>query len=205
MEKKLIVESGGVLHMPPKTEDTKTGKWTASVWKLDKKNLNGRIYSTELAKRIVKESPTTLAYDGHDAAYATGAEYSIAKAVCSNPRIESGELRVDIDFVDETYERLLTALMHKGVPIGVSSIGWGEQDDDGNILPETYELVRFLDFVTSPAGEVYAKMEKRKPAKGSLDDGGGPMGEPPADSLVRERRAKVAKMLAQKIVSGGKS
>ena len=119
MERKLIIETGGELHMPQKAESTGEGRWTASVWKLDKKNLNGRTYSTALAQRLVKEDARTLAYDGHEAQYASGGEYAIAKAVCSHPRIEDGELRVDIDFVDEAYERMLQSLMAKGIAIGV--------------------------------------------------------------------------------------
>ena len=153
------------IHRPQKmTEaegaDVSAGKWTASVWRLDQINLNGRIYSTELANRIVKENKTTTANDGHWADSAS--EYSCAKAVCGNPRIEHGELVVDIDFIDEEYEKKLNILADKGVAIGVSSAGWGECDETGRIVPETYELVRYLDFVTMPAGEVYAKREENE-------------------------------------------
>lgn len=169
MERKLIIETGGELHMPQKAESTGEGRWTASVWKLDKKNLNGRTYSTALAQRLVKEDARTLAYDGHEAQYASGGEYAIAKAVCSHPRIEDGELRVDIDFVDEAYERMLQSLMAKGIAIGVSSVGYGCEDEDGHIEEESYELVRYLDFVTCPAGEVYARMESERRGAGGAD------------------------------------
>lgn len=189
--KKLIVESGGVLHRPAVMEESKgKGKWTASVWKLDQVNLNGHIYSTELAKRIVAMNLSTVAYDGHDVDWRTGEEYGITKAVCSNARIEAGEMKVDIDFVDEAYEKLLTLLVEKGVSIGVSSVGYGEMDEKGNIRPDTFELVRFLDFVTCPAGEVYANMEsknRRKP-----EDSGRPMGLNEASMAMAKKRLKVA-------------
>ena len=123
-KKQLMVESGGVLHRPALAEDQKGGKWSATVWKLDQVNLNGRIYGLDLARRIVAENPVTVAYDGHDVDWRTGQEYGITKAVCSNPRIEDGELRVSIDFVDESYEKLLRALVDKGsdVDLGDGSI-----------------------------------------------------------------------------------
>ena len=191
MKGKLLIESGGVLHKPALQESEAKGKWTASIWKLDQKNLNGRIYSTELAKRICAENKVTVAYDGHDVNWTSGEEYGIAKAVCSNPRIEGEELRVDIKFVDKEYEELLRTLVGEGVAIGVSSVGYGETDDYGRIKEDTYELVRYLDFVTMPAGEVYAKMgEKtggRHPGRPeeSLDESG-------ADEALAERRSKVA-------------
>lgn len=189
--KKLIIESGGVLHIPPKTESDSSGKWTASIWKLDQKNLNGRIYPTALAKRIVAEAPKTVAYDGHEAQYHTGAEYEIVKAVCSNPRIEDNELRVDIDFVDEAYKAILEGLVAKGIAIGVSSVGWGCEDQDGRIDPDTYELVRFLDFVTCPAGEVYATKEsKERGTRGGAD------GSVDRSTTVEERR-ELARAMAK--------
>ena len=147
------------LIAPALNEEKGSKKWTAEVWRLDQINLNGRIYSTELAKKIIASNPTTVAYDGHDASFNTGAEYSIAKAVCSNPRIENHIMMVDLTFVDEEFENKLKELIRLGVPIGCSSVGYGETDESGVIIPESYELVRFLDFVTCPAGEVHAQYE----------------------------------------------
>lgn len=199
MKGKLLIESGGVLHKPVLQESGGDGKWTASVWKLDQKNLNGRIYSTALAKRICAENKVTIAYDGHEVNWTTGEEYGISKAICSNPRIEGEELRVDIKFVDKDYEELLTMLANEGVPIGVSSVGYGETDDYGRIKEDTYELVRYLDFVTMPAGEVYAKMGEKagerhpgRPVE-SMDESG-------ADEALAERRSKVAQAFADLMI-----
>ena len=197
MKLKQLVEHGGVLHRPriaesegQATESRK--KWTASVWKLDQRNLNGRTYPTALAQRLVKENPSTMAYDGHEAASYTGGEYAIAKAVCSNPRIESGELRVDIDFVDDGYRALLERLIDSGVKIGVSSVGYGWEDEHGVVDASSYVLIRFLDFVTCPAGEVYATVESKQ---GEPEHPGAPMGDTGADKAMAERRAKVASEL----------
>lgn len=200
MEKKLLIESGGVLRFgtPLKEEEGGDGsaKWSAPVWRLGVMNLNGRTYPLELAQRIVEESPVTVAYDGHNVDMQTGEEYGIAKAVCSNPRIEGNELWVDIDFVDKDYEALLKSLMDRGVSIGVSSVGWGDMDKDGVVIAESYELVRFLDFVLSPAGEVYAKIGEKagrtKPGRSVKT-----VVKTEADEAVAERRSRVAAGLAE--------
>ena len=202
MEKMLLIESGGVLHKPVLKEEAggSGSKWTASVWKLGEMNLNGRIYSRPLAERIVAEAKSTLAYDGHDVNWITGEEYGIAKAVCSNPRIEGNELRVDIEFVDTEYEKLLELLSSKGVAIGVSSVGYGELDPMSNVIvPETYELVRYLDFVTMPAGEVYATMgEKARPTRQRRS--AETVVKTEADEAMAERRSKVARDLASLLI-----
>ena len=139
----------------------------------------------------------TLAYDGHDVDYMTGEEYGIAKAVCKNPHIEDGQLWVDIEFVDSEYEALLVTLMEKGIEIGVSSVGYGEQDPmSGIIIPESYELVRFLDFVVCPAGEVYLKMGERT-RKEHRRRSAETVVKTDADKAMAGRRSKVARDLAK--------
>ena len=202
MQKKLLIESWGLcIKRPTELKEEEGGggttKWSAPVWRLDVENLNGRIYTRALAQKICDQNPVTVAYDGHDAAYCTGEEYGITKAVCSNPRIEGNELWVDIDFVDEQYEALVTRLADRGVPIGVSSVGWGDIDPaTGAVKTESYELIRFLDFVTTPAGEVYARMkneEGRKRQKGRSHEA---VAEREADVAMATRRSKVAKDFA---------
>lgn len=169
MAKEMLIERAEIRYVSPLQEEAGAepaeGKWTADVWKLDEMNLNGRIYPTALAERIVGMGITTMAYDGHDADYASGNEYKCMVATCSNARIENGVMKVDIDFYDKEYEARLRYLVQKGVPIGVSSVGFGETADNGMVLPESYEIVRFLDFVTTPAGEVYANIEKEQAEK----------------------------------------
>ena len=203
MERKLLIESGGYLKktaVMKESEGESKAKWSAPVWKLGEMNLNGRIYSLPLAERLVAEGRSTLSYDGHDVNWVSGEEYGIAKAVCSNPRIEEMQLVVDIEFVDKAYESLLVELMEKDIQIGVSSVGYGEQDPvSGIIIPESYELVRYLDFVTMPAGEVYMKMgekartqRQRRSVETVVKTG--------ADEAMAERRSKVAKDLAKFLI-----
>ena len=161
------------LNNPSLQEAEGKRRWTADVWKLDEINANGRIYSTALAQRICAEGKKTLARDGHDSDWKKGEEYEGTKAICGNPRIEDRKLVVDVDFIDEEYEKMLATIASKGIPIGVSSVGWGEVDESGLVIPETYEMVRFLDFVTCPAGDVYAsfKTEGSQKNSESMDEG----------------------------------
>ena len=203
MSKKLLIESGGYLSKPmvmSESEGEGKGKWSAPVWKIGEMNLNGRIYSMPLAQRIAAEQKSTMAYDGHDVNWISGEEYGIAKAVCSNPRVEDNQLWVDIEFVDEVYEKRLLSLMEKGIQIGVSSVGYGEQDPvSGIIIPESYELVRYLDFVTMPAGEVYARIgEKARNQRQRRSEE--TVVKTEADKAMAERRSKVAEGLAKLIV-----
>lgn len=162
----LMVESARINYVKPVlaeeegAEET-NGKWVADVWRLGEENLNGRIYTEELARRLIAENPVTMAYDGHWCDYTNGNEYKNAVATCSNLRIEGGLLKCDISFLksEEKYEAKLKELAERGVQIGVSSVGYGEYEEDGKtIKPESYQLIRVLDFVTQPAGDVYATL-----------------------------------------------
>ncbi len=196
-KKQLLIESCGVLHKPLLKEDVDPDekKWTATIWRLDEVNLNGHMYSRALAEKLIAEKHVTVAYDGHDTNWITGEEYGIARAVCSNARIEGNELRVDIDFVDLDYKELLERLVEKGVAIGVSSVGFGDVNPTtGEINPDTYSLVRFLDFVTMPAGNVYARMEERKRFRGLVNTSES-LDEEECTEAMAERREKVAEGL----------
>jgi len=147
--------------------------WSAPIWNIGKLNLNGRVYTDDLAKRLVSENRATLAYDSHR--HEWGEAYLAAVAVARNPRIEDGQLWVDIFFVDKAYSDKLSAIQQAGVSIGVSSVGYGETDNDGVVNAATYELVRYLDFVTDPANETYAGpgeetgTEKKEESAGSQE------------------------------------
>ena len=172
--------------------DTHVNHWTAPVWQLDKLNLNGRLYSTKLAQRIVAEAAKTGVCDGHYPS--EHAEYDNFKAIAKNPRIEGGQLWVDIYFVDKEYQNKIASLAENGLAIGVSSVGYGETDVDGVVNADTYRLVRYLDFVTSPAGEVYAKPAQENTEKEATNEStteSGASTETSEDAAAAARKAKV--------------
>lgn len=203
----LVVESS-VLYKADKlsesTGSTSTGKWVCDVWKLGVENLNGRIYTKELAERLVKENYITTVNDGHYADYCNGHEYANAVAVAKNLRVEGDYLKCDLEFLSSSsdYEDKLEELVSKGVAIGVSSVGYGAYSDDGKTIdPESYEVVRIVDFVTMPAGEVYAAhMDSDDPAEpedieDDTDDGNEDdkdKGVPSAECSIKSEKFKRA-------------
>jgi len=166
--------------------------WSAPIWNIGRLNLNGRLYTEELAKRLVAQNKATLAYDSHR--HEWGEAYLAAVSVVKNPRIEADQLWVDIYFVDKAYSEKLSAIHEAGVGIGVSSVGYGETDKDGVVNAATYELVRYLDFVTDPANETFAgpedetaNVKKEESARGR-EPGGVPPGSTGELSLEEQKR-----------------
>lgn len=194
-KEKLLIETGilkVVQEMREAQGDPASDVWTAEVWRLDQVNLNGRVYTRSLAERVVRDGYKTMAYDGHDADYQTGHDFAPAVAYCDNPRIEANTLVVDIHFLesqkDSASVRNIRELYKAGLPIGVSSVGYGSVDENG-IVQDDYEIVRYLDFVAQPAGLVYAepKTEKHDPEPEEQPEGE-PMGEPdPAVAEAKQR------------------
>lgn len=152
--------------------------WTAPIWNIGKINLNGRVYTQDLAERVCKENKATGVCDGHDPDYHY--EYANYVAVAKNPRIENGQLVIDLYFVDEDYAKKLDKLRAMGVGIGVSSVGYGEQDADGVVNPITYELIRYCDFVQYPANSTYASPAGGEPDSKSGDGNKEPDSQRPA-------------------------
>lgn len=196
-EENLLIESGTlkVLRTMQESEgNPESDVWTAEVWRLDEVNLNGRVYGTELAQRIVKEGIKTMAYDGHEADWQTGHDFAPAIAYCDNPRIENKCLVVDIHFLESQRENAsvknIRELYKAGLPIGVSSVGYGSIDENG-VIQEDYEIVRYLDFVAMPAGLVYAKPKNENNQAPKDNPAGDPMGDPdPAVAEAAKTKAK---------------
>ena len=192
----MLIESGTLKVIRTMTEgqgNEESEVWTAEVWRLDEINLNGRIYSTELAQRIVKEGLKTMSYDGHEADWRSGNDYAPAIAYCDNPRIENKCLVVDVHFLesqkDSASVRNIRELHKAGLPIGVSSVGYGSMDMNG-IVQEDYELIRYLDFVASPAGLVYAE-PKSEGTDTKTNPAGNPVGgTDPAVAEAAKAKAK---------------
>lgn len=139
-------------QMSDKLVNEKDGIWTVAIWNLGERNLNGRTYTEALAKRLVAENKTTACHDGHDD---YGKEYAGMMAYAFDPYIEDGQMCVHFQFVDKAYESKILFCLEHGIPVGVSSVGYGSQDEHGVIGVEDYELVRYFDFVNSPANETY--------------------------------------------------
>lgn len=170
MDKTLLMES-----MPLKTinktslQESVEGKISnttvfkdVKVWRLGSENLNGRIYPTTLGERIVQENKITFSFDGHPV-NEFDTSYKDVKAVAKNPKIKEGYLVVDLHFIDESFANKLEAIIGLGGLVGLSSVGFGILDESNTIDVNSYELVRYLDFVFTPSYEVYIEDENIQP------------------------------------------
>ena len=183
---KKLIESTTAVKFTKRLNESENSavKWSAPIWNLDEVNLNGHTYTRELAEYLVRENKTTVAHDGHQD---ERGEYTLAKAVCSNPHIKDNQLWVDIEFVDKDYEEKINTLIEKGISIGVSSTGWAEDTSDGVLTSSNYILLRYLDFVEMPASNVY--LEKGQDEKDTDV-------EPDVAPAMAEEKASLSKSYA---------
>lgn len=136
------------------------GAYRVPIWRLDKKNLNGRVYSSSLAEKVIKESKITYALDGHPEDNYDPV-YEDVKAVGKNPTKINGILYSDCYFVDEDFYKKAKRILEAGAGIGLSSSSWGDVDDKGNVLIEEFEIERYFDFVLNPSYEVFLTKENQ--------------------------------------------
>lgn len=139
-----------------KLVNEKDGIWSVPLWNLNEMNLNGRTYNTALAERLVAENARTLCNDGHED-YCS--EYANARAYAFDPFIEGSQLCVHFKFIDAEYEKKILFCLENGIPVGVSSVGYGTMDGNGVVNPVDYELVRYFDFVNQPANSTFVAKE----------------------------------------------
>ncbi len=126
------------------------------IWVLNKKNLNGRTYSTRLAEKVVRDSPKTYVLKDHPE---DDGSVDRIVAIAENPHIREGILYCNAYLVDSAFEKKLERILERGLGLGVSSSAYGDVDDTGNVLLEEFEIDRLFDFVISPSFTVYLTKE----------------------------------------------
>lgn len=160
MEKKLLRETTEITDFLKKVAEVKEDIETYGtplvyeklpVWRLDEENLNGRIYSTELATKLVADNAITNALRNHIDTFE--AEILDIKGIAKNPVIEDGFLKVDIHMVDENFASLIEKITKAGGKVGLSSVGYGFVDEDK--IVRDYTLERYADFVINPSALVF--------------------------------------------------
>ncbi len=212
MNKQLFVEYSQVRLTKVKTEaseaagKTAEGIWEAPVWKLGVVNLNGRVYNHALADRIVAEATVTGCCDGHEPDRSE--EFKNNVAICKEPYIKDGEMWVRIYMIDKEYESMLAKSQDLGLLIGVSSVGYGETDENGVVNPLTYELVRYMDFVANPANPSAIAMQKNKkpePEEPKAEEAPAGASEPSAPADEAMKRIERLKRYNQLIKSAGRT
>lgn len=157
-ESEKIVEANG------KKYNVNNG-YEVPVWRLDKKNLNERVYSKSLGESVVRnnKSLVTANLADHPEGDSDGSVKDIL-AISKNPHIRGDILYVDSYPVDEAFEKKLAKMVEHGAGLGVSSSCYGDVDSEGFVVEEGFEVVRFFDFVNSPSYEVFITNDSIKEA-----------------------------------------
>lgn len=142
-------------------------------WVLDKKNLNGRIYITKLAQKIVKENKVTFGLCNHPSEESDQPDGDVKDiwAVEKDPVIENGILWFSVYLVGDLGKKLVKDILDVGAGIPLSSSGYGEVNRDGTVDVESYDLERYSDFVLNPSYKVYgfADYTENSPVRESVD------------------------------------
>lgn len=126
------------------------------VWRLDKKNLNERVYSKKLAEKVIKSSPVTHGLMNHP----KDEDVNVEKIFCveRNPHIKDGIMWIDAYLVGD-HGQHVQEIIEAGGQVGLSSSAYGDVDDKGNVMEEEFEIERYADFVDAPSYEVFATSE----------------------------------------------
>lgn len=167
----------------------------------DEENVNGRIYSTALWTRIIKDfvsGRTTHGLMDHPAQGA-GSPKDIW-CVWRNMNFSDNGKTVSADcyILDNEWGRTALGVLEAGGEIGLSTSGYGEFLRDGKTVdPETYDLERVADFVEDPSYRIFGQMEDRvMPAtpstsiqEGATSHGGTPVKEHTMKMSLREQNS----------------
>ena len=138
-------------------------KWEVPVWRLDKRNLNGRIYKMSLGERVVREFGDLVTANLADHPEEDGSVKDIL-GVAKNPHIRDGILYVDAYIVDEAFEKKLYRMVEVGYGMGVSSSILGDLDDDKVVIDESVEVERWFDYVLNPSYSVFITKDCERPS-----------------------------------------
>jgi chromosome segregation ATPase len=124
------------------------GAYTFKIWELDQKNLNERVYSTPLAKRVIEQDKVTLGLSNHPE---DDGDVRDIFAVEKNPRVEEGWMVTDFFLVGDKGGHV-KEILEAGGSIGVSSSALGELNEStGEVMVESFELERYGDHVMNPS------------------------------------------------------
>jgi len=151
-EKKLALnESNHIVEYNGKRYEAR-GAILVPVWRLDQKNLNGRIYGRDLAEKVIENNLATVCLADHPKE--EGSVKDIM-AVAKNPRIMGDIMYAECYFVDDDFAKKVNRIVELGSAVGVSSSAFGDVDAQGRVMAEGFELERYFDFVLNPSYQVF--------------------------------------------------
>jgi hypothetical protein len=140
------------------------------VWRLGVKNLNERVYSEALGRKVIKEFGGLITANLSDHPKEDGSVSDIL-SVAKNPHIKEGILYVDAFVVDEAFAKKLNKMHEAGYGLGVSSSCYGDLNEStGEVLEEGFEVDRFFDWVLTPSYSVFVTGANRKEYKEEIEN-----------------------------------
>ena len=130
--------------------------YTFPISRPDQRNLNTRIYTSELWENVIRSGKAEGSYGLMDHPSEEGSVKDIW-CVWRNLRFSADRKLIlcDAYLFGDNGRKVLEAL-EAGGRVGLSSSGWGEFLEDNTTLdPSTYEIERPADFVLNPSYEVF--------------------------------------------------
>ena len=144
--------------------------YTFPISRPDEKNLNGRIYTSKLWEKVIKEKQADGCYGLMDHPQEDGSTKDYW-CVWRNLRFSEDRKLILADaYLFGMWGKQVLEALEAGGSIGLSSSGWGEFNDDNTTLnEETYLLERVADHVLNPSYEVFGHQEDLVTSNESVD------------------------------------
>ena len=130
--------------------------YTFPISRPDQRNLNNRIYSSELWENVIRSGKAEGTFGLMDHPESEGSVKDIW-CVWRNLRFSQDRKLILCDaYLFGKWGRQVLEALQAGGKVGLSSSGWGDFLPDNTTLdPETYEIERPADFVLNPSYEVF--------------------------------------------------
>lgn len=130
--------------------------YTFPISRPDQRNLNNRIYTSELWENVIRSGKAEGAFGLMDHPEGDGSTKD-CWCVWRNLRFSADRKLILCDaYLFGNWGQQVLEALEAGGKVGLSSSGWGEFLDDNTTLdPKTYEIERPADFVLNPSYEVY--------------------------------------------------
>lgn len=137
--------------------------YTFPISRPDKENLNGRIYTSKLWEKVIREKQADGCFGLMDHPEDDGSTKN-AWCVWRDLRFsEDKQLVVADAYLFGFWGQQVLEALEAGGSVGLSTSGFGEfKEDDKTLNEETYSLERVADFVLNPSYEVYGHQEDLK-------------------------------------------
>lgn len=137
--------------------------YTFPISRPDQENLNGRIYTSKLWEKVIKEKQADGCFGLMDHPEDDGSTRN-AWCVWRDLRFSEDKKLVIADaYLFGFWGQQVLEALEAGGSIGLSTSGWGEfKDDDKTLNEETFILERVADHVLNPSYSVFGHQEDLK-------------------------------------------